>query len=132
MASNPTRKTHVAVVDDEYDIVLIIEQMLAELPIEIHTFTDPREALKYFRQNPGQVNLLITDYRMPQMSGLEFIRSIREELKETMKIMVISAFEPTEREIRSAQTQLGVDEIITKPFGVERMVHAVQEQLKSL
>ncbi len=132
MASSPTRTTHITVVDDEYDIVLVIEQMLSDLAVEIHTFTDPRMALEYFRQNPGQVKLLITDYRMPQMSGIEFIRSIREKLKETMKIIVISAFEPTEHEIHSAQAVLSVDEIITKPFGIERMVHAVKEQLKSL
>jgi DNA-binding response OmpR family regulator len=112
--------------------VLIIEQMLSDLAVEIHTFTDPHMALEYFRQNSGQVKLLITDYRMPQMSGIEFIRSIREELKETMKIIVISAFEPTEREIHSAQAALSVDEIITKPFGIERMVHAVKELLESL
>jgi DNA-binding NtrC family response regulator len=105
--------TDVAIVDDEEDIVLIIEQILADLPVKVHSFTDPRKALDYFRQNPNQIRLLITDYRMPQMSGLDFIRSLRG-LGETMKIIV------------------GVDQIMPKPFVIEGMMHAVQEQLKGL
>jgi DNA-binding NtrC family response regulator len=119
------------VVDDERDIVLIVEQILDGLPITIHSFTDPRKALEFLKQNPCIVQLLITDYRMPQMSGLEFMKATRD-LGETMRIVVMSAFEPTKREIESARAELGVASVVTKPFGPEKMLTAVKEQLSLL
>lgn len=115
-------------VDDEHDIVLIIEQMLAPLSVEVHSFTNPVKALDYFRQNSQQISMVISDYRMPQMSGLDFIKSIRE-LNKTVKVIVISAFEPTRREIDSARVELNVDAIVTKPFGIEKLVSVICDQL---
>jgi DNA-binding NtrC family response regulator len=122
---------HVVVVDDERDIVMIVEQILDGLPIAVHSFTDPLKALEFLKQNPCMVQLLITDYRMPRMSGLEFMKATRD-LGETMRIVVMSAFEPTKREIESAKAELGVAHVVTKPFGPEKMLTAVKEQLSLL
>lgn len=124
-------QTHILIVDDERDIVFVLEQILEGFDVRVHPFTDPREALNYLRENPDLVRLLITDYRMPQMSGLEFIKAARG-LGETMKIIVMSAFEPTKREMAAAKTELRINNIISKPFGPEKMVVAINEQLKSI
>ena len=121
-------QTHVLIVDDERDIVFVLEQILEGFEVNVHPFTDPREALNYLGENPCLIKLLITDYRMPQMSGLEFIKAARG-LGETMKIIVMSAFEPTKREMEAAKIELRIDNIISKPFGSEKMLVAVKEQL---
>ena len=128
MSEAPLRKPHVAVVDDEEDILFIIEQILEELPLEVHSFINPKEALEYISGDPQKINLLVTDFRMPQMSGLELIQKIRK-LNSSMRIIIISAFEPTGREIESAIKELGISTLITKPFTIETMQKWVTRDL---
>lgn len=120
---------NVLVVDDENDIVLVIEHMLAQLGMTVDSFTDPRKALEHFRANPAKYDLIVSDFRMPQMSGLEFIRGVRQ-LDLAVKILVMSAFDPSREEIDSTrQGQLKVSEIIAKPFNFAQFVNAVRRSL---
>ena len=47
----------------------------------IVSFFNPVEALNYFNQNPTNCALVITDYGMPQMSGLDLIKKIRKKIE---------------------------------------------------
>jgi CheY-like chemotaxis protein len=56
------------------------------------SFNDPVEALEYFNKNSSNCILVITDYKMPQMSGLDFLEKIREkDLVYKIKTILISA-----------------------------------------
>ena len=58
------------------------------------SFNNPIHALNYIdtTNNISNYSLIITDYRMPQMNGIDFIKKIREKSDTTLKIMLISAF----------------------------------------
>ncbi|UVS69888.1 response regulator [Nitrososphaera viennensis] len=118
----------ILIVDDERDILTVIEQMLEELNMTVDSFTDPKKALESFRINPTKYDLIISDFRMPQMSGLDFIYNIRQ-LNPTVNVVVMSAFDPTKGEIDSAKSQLRVSEIITKPFNFAQFLNVVRRNL---
>lgn len=118
----------ILIVDDENDILTVIEQMLEELNMTVDSFTDPKKALESFRVNPTKYDLIISDFRMPQMSGLDFIYNIRQ-INPMVNIVVMSAFEPTKGEINSARSELRVSEIITKPFNSAQFLNFVRRNL---
>src|SRR5262245_37660014 len=68
----------VLVVDDARTDRLIIGQILRELGMEVVEAGDGREALVQLRNNPG-VELVLVDWNMPEMDGIEFIREVRKD-----------------------------------------------------
>ncbi len=56
------------------------------------SFTDPRQAFEYFKDNPNKIQLVITDLRMPGISGLELAKKVRG-LNDSVKIFLMTAFD---------------------------------------
>ncbi|MFZ0511768.1 MAG: response regulator, partial [Candidatus Nitrosopolaris sp.] len=61
----------ILLLDDEYDIVNILKAGLEKYGLNIFGFTDPMLALEHFRLNTREYSLVVSDLRMPGMSGLE-------------------------------------------------------------
>ncbi|HET9805422.1 MAG TPA: response regulator [Nitrososphaeraceae archaeon] len=90
--------------DDEKDILNLFCECLQNCGYQAISFDNPLEALNYIENNNNISNcsLIITDYKMPQMNGIEFIKRIREKFdnynsynsnsNSKLKIMLISAF----------------------------------------
>ena len=79
-------------VDDDKDTVYTFHLYLKSLGYSTNSFVDPVEALNYFNKNFTKCALVITDYGIPQMSGLDLIEKIREkDRKYKIKIIDISA-----------------------------------------
>ena len=80
--------------------------------------------------NISNCSLIITDYKMPQMSGFEFIKKIRE--KDTtfkIKILLISAFIKSDIMCmrNDISDSLRIDKIIEKPIHLENLIEEVQK-----
>jgi DNA-binding NtrC family response regulator len=118
----------ILLVDDERDILTVLEQMLHELPVAIDSFTDPVKAIDCLHANPTKYCLIISDIRMPEMSGVDFIKHIRQ-INSTVNIVVMSAFDPTLGELNSSKDQLQVSEIITKPFNFSHFLKVVRRNM---
>lgn len=84
------------------------------------TFGQPRRALDWLRHNAA--DLIILDFYMPQMNGLEFLRSIRAAGIESDVIMITAANDAATVE---ALTRLGVVDYLVKPFAYERFCRAL-------
>jgi CheY-like chemotaxis protein len=62
-------------------------------------FTDPSLALEHFRINSEQYSLVISDLRMPEINGYEFIRTVKE-IKPEVKVFFMTASERNDIEFR--------------------------------
>jgi CheY-like chemotaxis protein len=87
----------VLLVDDEPDIVYVQKKGLELKGFEVHGFTDPVEALQSFL--PDRYDVVITDIRMPGMSGLELYQAIRAK-DPAIRVYFVSAFESYGGEIK--------------------------------
>jgi DNA-binding NtrC family response regulator len=65
-------------VDDEKDVLALFDEYLIASGFNIISYDNPVKALEYFYENTNNCSVVITDYRIPQMSGLDFINKIRE------------------------------------------------------
>ena len=68
-----------AIIDDESDIVNLLHDALSKIGgLSIFTFTDPMAALEHFKINKGAYALLISDLRMPGISGTDLVYKIKK------------------------------------------------------
>jgi two-component system KDP operon response regulator KdpE len=110
----------VLVVDDELAILRAVQTNLARHDFRVETATNALEALEvYARVRP---DLVLLDLGLPDMDGLEVIRAIRA--RAATPIVVLSARE-AERD-KVAALDLGADDYLTKPFGVNELLARVR------
>lgn len=101
----------ILVVDDEEEILLSLEDLLAEEGYEVATAGSGREALSVLES--AAFNLVITDLRMPPPDGLELLRTIKDRWAAT-EVILLTAF-ATRETAREAMKQ-GVREYVEKPY----------------
>lgn len=105
-------RTRILVVDDEPDIILVIKAGLERAGYEVDAFTDPAKALKNFK--PNYYHRIITDIRMPSISGFELARRINA-IDGGAHVCFLSAFEIHEDEARKVMPHLKSYCFVTKP-----------------
>ncbi len=101
-------------VDDDDSNLMLIEAMASELGITVHSFTDPRAALAYMRQNP--FDLVFADYQMPGMNGIELIKSIRQEHRDIPVIMITAV--NSDHALKLEAIEAGATEFLNKPINM--------------
>ena len=118
----------VLVVEDDSALRNVVRFNLQQAGYEVITASDPCDALSKLRQQP--VGLILTDMTMPRMSGIEFCRQIRanpEFVQLPVMMLTAKAFEVDAETLRE---ELGIVEIIFKPFSPKMLVHAVAQHLR--
>ena len=71
----------VVVVDDEIELANLFKEYLQKLGFDTVSFTDPRLALDYIKDNSKAFSLVMTDLRMPKMSGIDLARELKKSMK---------------------------------------------------
>jgi CheY-like chemotaxis protein len=110
-------------VDDTEDIVYTFDIYLKSIGYPTVSFVNPVEALDYFNKNFSNCILVITDYGMPQMSGLDLIKEIREkDRNHRIKIIVISATVKNDIiDYNNKFLNLKIDKFLEKPLSLEKL-----------
>ena len=105
----------IMIVDDESELATLFKTFLDNEGHTAFSFTDPTLALEYFKQTAQKHSLIITDLRMPGLSGLQLARKIRE-LNDDVKIFLMSAFETKDLENQTEYQEARIDKLIQKPI----------------
>jgi two-component system, OmpR family, phosphate regulon response regulator PhoB len=119
-------KIPIMVLDDQKDITRLTSFVLGKHGYEITVSNNPLEAFEVAKEK--SFRLMIVDFMMPDMSGLEFIRQAKEtETNAEAKFLVLTAKKINEHELRDI-FDLGA-EIMTKPFVPLKLVEKVSSIL---
>jgi len=108
------------VVDDEPMLLDLAEAILLPFGFEVRTFRDPELALKEFSKVHPKV--VITDYAMGRMSGMDLIRECRRE-NPNQKMVLVSG---TVDEYVFADAPVKPDQFITKPYQVKEFTDSIR------
>jgi two-component system KDP operon response regulator KdpE len=119
-----TARTTVLVVDDEQPLREFIRKNLAARGFTVHTAGTGLEALALF--NTQALDLIILDVMMPSLDGLEVTRRVR--LQSAVPIIILTAL--GEERDKVTALDLGADDYLTKPFGVEELLARVRAVLR--
>jgi len=115
----------IMVIDDESDIVLIFRKSLELAGYGVFAFTDPNEALEHFKLNKDRYGLIISDVRMPKMSGFELMAKIRE-VDPQIPLILMSAFMMANSDIDPA---LNISKFVSKPIMPSQLKELVSSYL---
>jgi signal transduction histidine kinase/CheY-like chemotaxis protein/PAS domain-containing protein len=113
--SAPTnRRTgcHVVYVDDDPTIVSAMERLLTRRGYHVEGFTSPRKALDRLRATPEAPSLLVSDYNMAEMSGLDVAKHAAE-IHPNLPVVIVSGF--IDERVERTGRALGVREFVHKP-----------------
>jgi CheY-like chemotaxis protein len=121
--SNNNDNYYILLVDDEKDILDLFSEYLSSNGFNTISFQNPLEVLNYFYQNVSNCFMVIADYKMPQISGIDFIKKIRE--KDTnadckIKTIIISAYIKDSIPYDKSYITT-VDRILEKPVYLDRL-----------
>jgi PAS domain S-box-containing protein len=124
--SRPGNGQHLMLVDDHPGMARVSARLLETLGYRTTVFDDPREALAAFRAAPTGFDAVLTDLSMPQMSGEDFTRELRE-LRPEVPVIVSSGMASELDE--EARQRMRIDAVLVKPWRLEEAVAALQRVL---
>jgi two-component system KDP operon response regulator KdpE len=114
----------ILLVDDETQITRTLKRSLMAHRYDIRTAADGESALDlFFDWSP---DLVITDLSMPEMSGLELCR----ELRKTSQVPIIVLSVKGEEKTKVEALDVGADDYITKPFGIDELLARIRAALR--
>ncbi|MFH2103871.1 MAG: response regulator [Chloroflexota bacterium] len=117
---------HILVVDDEPGITRLCERLLRRADYTVTVFTNPAEAIEYFKYHP--IDLLLVDIRMPEIGGFEVISNAKQ-YQPDVAVLVMTGFGTVETAIQALRQ--GVDGLLLKPFETgNELVSAVAQALE--
>lgn len=108
------------VIDDSRAVRLLIGNILREQGFDVSDAGDGQQGLDKLRENP-EIGLVLVDWNMPVMDGLEFIQAVRRDRSwDSVRIVMVT----TETESEQVQRAItaGANEYVMKPFTPEVLV----------
>ena len=116
---------HIRIVDDDEDTRAVLADILSDLGYSVDTASNGHSALERARERPYRLALL--DYRMPDLTGVDLFRRLRE-LCGGMEGVLISAFLTPEATAEAFSA--GIRHVLHKPLDVPRLVPLVEEAIE--
>ncbi len=100
-------------IDDDASVVDLMQRLLERREYIVTAFTDPRAAIDALRRDPFAYDLVVTDYNMPYLSGLDVARAVRD-IRGDLPVAVTSGF--VDQRLMTLSEAAGVRELIDKPI----------------
>ena len=108
------------IVDDDIDILNLFSEVLTIEGYQVDSFDDPRLALKEFEARNGDYMLIISDIRMPHLSGIDLIKRFAS-INNQIPVIMMTAFDISEKDIE----EINLQEFLTKPINMKKLVMIV-------
>ena len=125
--STTAKKESILIVDDSPDTLEVLHRNLKSQRYKVFTASSVGDAIRIL--NSYAVDLVITDIKMPKVSGYDLIRHVRENLNDT-DVVVITGYPSIDGAVKSVK--LGAEEYLAKPFTDEELLSVVRKALDKL
>ncbi len=122
-----TREEIILVVDDSPETLEVLHRSIQLMGFEVYSCESAEEAMKILEDN--HVDLVITDYHMPFVGGLDLIRHVRDNYRDT-KVMMITGYASVEGAVEAIKA--GAEEYLAKPFTDEELEQAIENAIEKL
>ena len=113
---------HILYLDDDDTLVFLVRRLLERRGYKVTAFTEQQQAIDALRADPQAFHLLMTDYNMPGMSGIDVARTVRD-IRPDLPVAVASGY--ISDELQAEAQAAGVTEVVFKTDAVEAFCEIV-------
>jgi DNA-binding NtrC family response regulator len=117
-------KGTIFVIDDDPDIAYVLKRGLQKNGFLVDAFTNPEEALQSFKSNAESYCLVLSDIRMPALSGIQLTKKVKE-VNPNVKVVLMTAFEIRDNEFSTVFPSTQVDGFVQKPIGIKDLTNKI-------
>lgn len=114
--------TQILVLDDERNYLLILEALLTDAGYAVTALDDPEMGLAYLEES--EVDLVITDMKMPKMTGQQVLQHVRKAYAH-VPVIIMTAFGSIEGAVEAMR--VGAFDYVTKPFSNDELMLTVSK-----
>lgn len=118
-------KKRILLIDNEAGLCRMMEQILLDHGYLARSYTSPKQAVEDFM--PSAWDLVISDIKMPGMSGLEVLQAIKAK-QQDIPVIMITAYATVDMSIQALRK--GAYDMLTKPFEPDELVYRVKNALQ--
>jgi len=111
---------HILVLDDDESVLAAVDNMVQALGYKVSAWSDPRAALEAFRDAPDSFDAILADFKMPQMTGHEFVQQVRE-VRADVPVVIMSG--------NTSGLHNGDVDYISKPLSLDEIAVALGKLL---
>ena len=116
----------ILVCDDERVVSMFVSLILEPEGCQVVTAFDGQDALEKIQADPVSFDVLITDYRMPRLNGMELIETLRAK-NIRLKIMMMTGFV---RQLDAMDQEPLFDKLLAKPFRAEQLLDCFHDLVR--
>jgi two-component system response regulator HydG len=125
--TNKRQKESILIVDDAPETLELLNRNLTSEGYKVLSATNVIDAINLLKST--EIDLVISDIKMPKISGFDLIRFIRENLKNT-EVMAMTGYASVEGAVKAVKA--GAEEYLSKPFTDEELFSAVRKAIEKL
>jgi DNA-binding NtrC family response regulator len=112
------------IVDDDPEIVQVLKLGLQKNRFLVTVFTNPEEALQSFKSDAKSYCVVVSDMRMPSISGIQLSKKVKE-VNPNVKVVLMTAFEIKDNEFSKVFPSTSVDGFVQKPIGIKELANKI-------
>jgi len=127
MVSTSPKKHTLLYVDDDRDTLVLMEEIFSSENYTVITKLSGEEGLKYIKEN-GSVSVVVSDFVMTGMNGLEFLKEVKSFSPATKRCLCSGSFDRGKLEAKVKDKEL--DSFIMKPVTIDTMLTTVEGLIK--
>jgi len=122
----PTEKPSILIVEDEAKMRRLLELQLAEEGFRAQTAADAETGLQLMHRE--KFDLAVTDFKLPGMSGLEFLQAVKR-IDLDLPVIIMTAYGSVESAVEAMKH--GASDYVLKPFSLAELVLVIRKELAS-
>lgn len=111
-------------IDDDSDIVNLFKEILESNDYIVNGFTNPIEALKHYITNCNQYGMVISDIRMPGMTGFDLLKEIKK-IDVAISYFLMSAYDTVDF---AELADIKIDGLIQKPIQIKKFLSIIEKK----
>jgi DNA-binding NtrC family response regulator len=124
LSDNKKPLARLLIIDDDYDIVQVLKMGLLKNGFSVEAFTNPEEALQSFKSDAENYCLVLSDVRMPSISGIQLSKKVKE-VNPNVKVVLMTGFEIRDNEFSKVFPSVQVDGFVQKPIGIRELTDKI-------
>ncbi|MFC1552910.1 response regulator, partial [Candidatus Latescibacterota bacterium] len=123
----------ILIIDDDRDVLEVIVTMLETADINVRTFSSGRKAVEYFKANTDSVDIVLLDITMPNMSGEEVFRALRE-IHPDIPVILTSGYGQYDIKQHFAElsefSEISATDFIRKPYQIKTLIRKINSKFR--